>query len=204
MSAFFEPTIKELWDRVQDLVASRRAAELANESRTLDSEGEQDEEQPWVPRSIPTREQMAQMVGRDMAQAWLRRRTPPESLDALREEILAEKSAWAQRMIVAYRCKRALETMEDEDFVWISSGRGEDGEVQSGGAWPKNGQLVLYFFDVVGAHPGHYDGIGQGEDEFDVFHGLFGGTLGGDVTHWMPMPGMKDKPVFEVGEQHAG
>jgi hypothetical protein len=43
---------------------------------------------------------------------------------------------------------------------------------------PGEGEAVIYFFDMVGVHRGHYDGQ-------DCYYGERG-FLTGDVTHWMP------------------
>lgn len=62
---------------------------------------------------------------------------------------------------------------------------------------PKDGQEVIYFFDVVGVHRGIYREVQQPSDfygkEFDtgspvivdVFYSAKG-FLSDDVTHWMP------------------
>ena len=73
-----------------------------------------------------------------------------------------------------------LEAMREEDFRWISRQEG----------FPQKDQAVIYYFDVVGAHPGHYRGLDTSEHGYglDVFTGDFGGFLGGDVTHWVPRP----------------
>lgn len=44
---------------------------------------------------------------------------------------------------------------------------------------PKDGQAVIYYFDMVGVHRGLYDATD------DCFYGKQG-FLCGDVTHWMP------------------
>lgn len=73
-----------------------------------------------------------------------------------------------------------LEAMREEDFRWICRQEG----------FPKKDQAVIYYFDVVGAHPGRYRGLDTSEHGhgLDVFTGDFGGFLGGDVTHWVPRP----------------
>lgn len=47
---------------------------------------------------------------------------------------------------------------------------------------PADGQAVIYYFDVVGVHRGHYDA------DIDTYYG-HSGFLGSDVTHWMPDEG---------------
>lgn len=56
---------------------------------------------------------------------------------------------------------------------------------------PIKGQRVIYFFDVVGAHVGLYEGKDQ--DGLHVFAGR-GGWLSGDVTHWMPISFPTEQP----------
>lgn len=179
MSSFFEPAIAELWNQIQrypDEVRSRRACaeDFPEDLAAFDFK---------LPMG---REDMARAVGADMARAWLHKREAPGSLEALRQEVLGENPAWAERMIVAYRCKRALEIMSDTTFSWRDL---------KGGSKPQPGQFVLYFFDAVGSHPGYF----VREGEVGVYCNLFAGFLGGDeVTLWMPMPGMEEEISFEV------
>jgi hypothetical protein len=61
---------------------------------------------------------------------------------------------------------------------------------------PEEGQAVIYYFDMVGRHRGHYTTWTEaGEFTYDVFHGP-SGFLTDDVTHWMPDVGqeMPEKP----------
>ena len=53
---------------------------------------------------------------------------------------------------------------------------------------PKEGQRVLYYFDMVGIHSGLYYG--------DNCFGGHAGFLTDDVTHWMPLP----EPPQQQGE----
>ena len=182
MSSFFEPAIAELWNQIQGYPDSVTAQ--------MEHENDFPEDLVAFDFKLPlSREAMAKAVGHDMARFWLRNRKMPKSLDALRQEILAENPAWAERMIVAYRCKRALEIMSDTDFAWREL-RGTNR--------PKPGQFVLYFFEVVGSFPGYFSSEGDRES----FCHLFAGFLGGDdVTLWMPMPGMENETPFEIENQ---
>lgn len=191
MLAFFEPTVKELWNQIHGHMAD----EAAFRAKTEADPGSETHDRPYAPHTPLTREQMALRVGQDMGRAWLRKHKAPQSLDQLRDEVLAENATWAKRMMISYRCKRALESMPDEAFVWRTTGRRDDGSIGQGDGWPKQGQLVLYFFEMVGSHPGFFEGE---EGGLDVFCGLFNGFLGGDVTHWMPMPGMDEEITFEL------
>ena len=191
MSAFFEPTLKELWGQIHAHLAEQAAFRARMEANPEEDQGTI----LYTPHTPLNRTEMARKVGLDMGRAWMRRRKTPESLDQLRDELLAENPEWAKRMMISYRCKRALETMPDEAFVWRTTGRRDDGSIGKGEGWPTQGQLVLYFFEAVGSHPGHFEGEEEG---LDVFCGLFNGFLGGDVTHWMPMPGMDEKIAFEL------
>ncbi len=48
---------------------------------------------------------------------------------------------------------------------------------------PEAGQGVIYYFEPVGVHVGHYSRF----DGVDIFAGP-AGFLGDDVTYWMPLP----------------
>ncbi len=63
---------------------------------------------------------------------------------------------------------------------------------------PKVGEKCWYFFDIVGAHRGWYEGLYVDEDgrEYKDMH-IFAceyGFLTGDVTHWHP--DQEDKPEY--------
>ena len=48
---------------------------------------------------------------------------------------------------------------------------------------PKDGQKVIYYFEVTGINIGKY----KKDKEGDIFYGR-SGFLTNDVTHWMPLP----------------
>lgn len=125
-----------------------------------------------------------------LAVEWKGQNAVPESRDALAQVL--EQSAmakWHQPLVMMEQCIEALELMAEEDFRWIPMQE----------ARPVDGQAVLYYFEIVGTHPGFYeDGRLEGVCR-DMFTGLFGGFLGDDVTHWMPMPG---QPLPQAA-QHA-
>ena len=54
--------------------------------------------------------------------------------------------------------------------------------------FPEEGQRVIYYFERTGIDIGKY---WQGKKNYDKGINYFGGNrgfLGGDVTHWMPLP----------------
>lgn len=183
MTDLFEPVVEELWNQI-GLFLEREQAARENEANPSTAH-----EESWVPHTPLSRQQMAQALGQDMARAWLRRRKAPGNIETLREELAAADPVWTNRMTTAYRCKKALEAMENDAFVWRATGRGADGEMGPQQDWPDAGQPVLYFFECVGSHAGYFEGK---HNEMDVFAGLFGGFLSQDVTHWMPMPGLEN------------
>lgn len=186
MSSFFDPAMADLWAEIQ-----RYKADVAAPSQ---SQGSFPQDLTMFDFKLPLgRKAMAQALGQDMARAWLRKHDMPPTPEALRQEMLAENPAWAQRMVVAYRCRRALEAMPDTDFFWREL---------RGACRPKPGQFVLYFFDAVGSHAGYF----APEGHTQIFCGLFGGFLGGEeVSLWMPMPGLEEEIPFEVeGAEEGG
>ena len=110
---------------------------------------------------------------------WLFRNKAPASREAV-DEALAADLRWVPALEELDTAIAALDEMSEDQFRWIPLDE----------ARPAENQKVLYFFEIVGTHPGYYAGPEEG---MDTFVGLFGGFLGGDVTHWMPLPG------FELG-----
>ena len=161
-----------LWEGAQALKRSRATARVHHREYRLMS-----------------RALLAKNLQGYLAWAWTLRHPSPDSKEAVGAAVAAEKPAWGQRLEKLFDTVQALEAMSDEDFRWSSI---ED-EV------PTDGQEVLYFFDVVGTHPGHYEANDHAEAfSMDTFVGDFSGFLSGDVTHWMPRPFLHIPPEKSI------
>ena len=108
---------------------------------------------------------------------WLFKNKAPASREALADALAAD-ARWVAALEEVETAIAALDEMHEGQFRWIPLDE----------ARPIENQKVLYFFEIVGTHPGRYAGTDEG---MDLFVGLFGGFLGGDVTHWMPLPGFE-------------
>ena len=170
MTALFHAMIEGLWKHIQGV-----------------EQGQAPMHGSRAPGPLGRRE-LAQVLGWDMARAWLRRHPAPASREALEAHVLAEQPAWARRLCLAWRCRRALEGLPESEYAWRDTP-----VAAAAGSNPGEGQCVLYHFKHVGTHAGYYAGG-------HVFCGLFGGFLTRDVTQWMPMPGIGDDECFSIQE----
>ena len=137
-----------------------------------------DEEDLPPPTLIQLRKRMRSYLG------WAFDRRP-ESRDvkdkpSLRSALEGASPILVERLEALLETIKGLEAMPLEDFRWTTREEG----------FPEEGQAVIYYFQVVGTHPGRYAGRDDSEHGggLDVFVGDFGGFLGGDVTHWILRP----------------
>ena len=113
---------------------------------------------------------------RQLAAHYLRRHSVPVDREALARD-LAHSPGWPKAAAVMHQHLAYLENLAPGQFTWT---RVED-------QLPEVGADVVYFFEVVGTHAGFYQGS-DGKFGMPVFVGLFGGFLGGDVTHYHLLP----------------
>lgn len=130
------------------------------------------------PSLVELRHQLRIRLGRAFERRWKGARI--ESARDLDAALSVSEPLFVERLDELRETVEKLDAMRPEAFRWTTREEGV----------PKEGQRVIYYFSVVGAHPGRYAGREEteGPGGWDVFVGDFGGFLGGDVTHWMLRP----------------
>lgn len=202
------PIVQMLWSGFQEL--SARQAKSQKKQRQYEQMSDkqkavEDEKLRNRKRKKMSREELIQTLPHYAAVIWSRRHPLPASIEQLAQSLdnpdegMAKKISWLEEI---HRSIKGLEQLTDEQWVWNIMDEADRS------TWPQDGQKVYYFFDVVGTHPGTFEGPrptadpyspkkGQGSDE-DLFGeeftggACFGGASGFldvyDVSHWAPRP----------------
>lgn len=151
---------------------------------------------PGADHAPPDHETMLDDFLRHISRAYDGRALPlPEGVDdleAIGEEIQAAdheaRASGSQNFRADPKAKFWRQLRRYHEVVsWLRSDEGRECFwIKVENQMPRHGQAVIYYFDVVGAHPGWYFHTEQDHEGTWSSHR---GFLGSEVTHWMPLPG---------------
>ena len=202
------PIVQMLWSGFQEL--SARQAKSQEKQRQYEQMSDkqkavEDEKLRNRKRKMMSREELIQTLPHYAAVIWSRRHPLPVSIEQLAQSLdnpdegMAKKISWLEEI---HSSIKGLEQLTDDQWAWNVMNEADRS------TWPADQQKVYYFFDIVGTHPGTFEGplppeqlaaerAAQGLTE-DIFGEDFtgGASFGGasgfldifDVSHWAPRP----------------